>query len=96
MLQGSEPPPVDPLAGMADAAAAGPAGQKSSAGARKASTAKGPAPPAAAAPAAAPAVKGPFLLHPPSLDLGLGEGGELCVVAMPEVEGLQEDVIMCR
>lgn len=89
--QGSAPP--------GDSAAAPAGSDRPRSGAKRGSsitaTSKGGAAALAAA-AAATALKGPFMLHPTSMELGIGESRELAVVALPEAEGLVADVVMCR
>jgi hypothetical protein len=38
----------------------------------------------------------PVTLYPRSLELGIGEGKALRVMAYPQAEGAVQDVVMCR
>lgn len=88
----SEGEAADPAHGASDAARAAKKGATPAAagGSSGSASARGPGPKgAAAAPLA-------VQLWPRSLHLGVGEAGELRVMAFPQVEGAVQDVVMCR
>ncbi len=84
--------PADAAAAAAAAAALG-ATATTETKARKVSAA-----PAVAVPGArgGPIAGCAFMLHPPQLHLKVDEMQEVAVVALPEAEGVFQDVLMCR